>query len=39
LRAGDIVVTDPLASIDAVHPGDVLVAGVGWVGTVEAAVG
>jgi 2-keto-4-pentenoate hydratase len=39
LRAGDVVVTAPLASVGEVRAGDVLVASVGRVGTVEAAVG
>jgi hypothetical protein len=39
LRAGDIVVTPPLASIGAVRTGDVLVASVGRIGSVEAVVG
>jgi 2-keto-4-pentenoate hydratase len=39
LRAGEIVVTAPLASIPETHTGDVLVASVGRVGTVEAPVG
>jgi 2-keto-4-pentenoate hydratase len=38
LRAGDVVVTAPLASVGVVQYGDVLVASVGRVGTVEAAV-
>lgn len=38
LRAGDVVVTDPLASVGEVGHGHVLVASVGRVGTVEAAV-
>jgi 2-keto-4-pentenoate hydratase len=39
LRAGDIVVTAPLATVAETHEGDVLVASVGRLGTVEAAVG
>jgi 2-keto-4-pentenoate hydratase len=39
LRAGDVVVTAPLASVGEVRDGDVLVASVGRLGTVEAAVG
>lgn len=39
LRAGDVVVTAPLASVGEVRTGDVLVASVGRLGTVEAAVG
>jgi 2-keto-4-pentenoate hydratase len=39
LRAGDIVVTDALASVGEVRAGDVLVASIGRVGAVEAAVG
>lgn len=38
LRAGDVVVAEPLASVGEVRSGDVLVASVGRVGTVEAAV-
>lgn len=39
LKAGDIVVTAPLASVGEVRAGDVLVASVGRLGSVEAAVG
>lgn len=39
LKAGDIVVTGPLATTTGTHDGDVLVASIGRVGTVEAAVG
>jgi 2-keto-4-pentenoate hydratase len=39
LKAGDIVVTAPLALTTQTHDGDVLVASIGRVGTVEAAVG
>jgi 2-oxo-3-hexenedioate decarboxylase len=39
LKAGDIVVTGPLATTTQTHDGDVLVASIGRVGTVEAAVG
>lgn len=39
LRAGEVVVTGPLASVAEVRAGDVLVASVGRVGSVEAAVG
>lgn len=38
LRAGDVVVTEPLASVGAVRTGDVLVASVGRLGSVEAPV-
>jgi 2-oxo-3-hexenedioate decarboxylase len=38
LRAGDVVVTAPLASVGEVRHGDVLVASVGRLGTVEASV-
>jgi len=38
LRAGDVVVTAPLASVGEVRDGDVLVASIGRVGTVEVAV-
>jgi 2-keto-4-pentenoate hydratase len=38
LRAGDVVVTAPLASVAETHAGDVLVASIGRIGTVEAAV-
>lgn len=38
LRAGDVVVTSPLASVAETHAGDVLVASIGRIGTVEAAV-
>jgi 2-oxo-3-hexenedioate decarboxylase len=38
LRAGDVVVTAPLASVGQVRHGDVLVASVGRLGTVEASV-
>jgi 2-keto-4-pentenoate hydratase len=39
LRAGDIVVAEPLASVGDVRPGQVLVASVGRVGSVEAVIG
>lgn len=39
LHAGDIVVTGPLASVAETRAGDVLVASIGRIGTVEAAVG
>jgi 2-keto-4-pentenoate hydratase len=39
LRAGDIVVTGPLASVAEVRAGDVLVASIGRLGSVEAVVG
>lgn len=39
LKAGDIVVTGPLATTTPTHAGDVLVASIGRIGTVEAAVG
>ncbi|MGB3437974.1 MAG: hypothetical protein WBA97_04395 [Actinophytocola sp.] len=39
LRAGDIVVTPPLASVGLARAGDVLVASVGRLGSVEAVVG
>ena len=39
LRAGDIVVTPPLASVGEVRSGDVLVASIGRLGSVEAVVG
>jgi len=39
LRAGEIVVAEPLASVGDVRPGQVLVATVGRVGSVEAVVG
>jgi 2-oxo-3-hexenedioate decarboxylase len=39
LRAGDVVVTAPLASVAEVRAGDVLVASIGRVGSVEAVVG
>jgi 2-keto-4-pentenoate hydratase len=38
LRAGDVVVAEPLASVADVRPGQVLVASVGRVGSVEAVV-
>ena len=39
LKAGDIVVTAPLATITQTRAGDVLVASIGRIGTVEAAIG
>lgn len=39
LRAGEIVVTTPLASVGEVRSGDVLVVSVGRLGSVEAVVG
>lgn len=39
LKAGDVVVTAPLASVGEVRTGDVLVASVGRIGSVEAVVG
>lgn len=39
LKAGDIVVTGPLATTTQTRDGDVLVATIARVGTVEAAVG
>lgn len=38
LRAGDVVLTGPLATTAETHAGDVLVANVGRIGSVEAAV-
>jgi 2-keto-4-pentenoate hydratase len=38
LRAGEVVVAAPLASVAETHPGDVLVASVARIGTVEAVV-
>jgi 2-oxo-3-hexenedioate decarboxylase len=38
LRPGEIVVAAPLASVAETHAGDVLVASVARIGTVEAAV-
>jgi len=38
LRAGEIVVTEALASVASTRPGDVLVASVGRLGSVEAPV-
>jgi 2-oxo-3-hexenedioate decarboxylase len=38
LRAGEVVVAAPLASVAETHPGDVLVASVAHIGTVEATV-
>lgn len=39
LLAGEIVVTPPLASVEAARVGDVLVASIGRLGSVEAVVG
>lgn len=39
LRAGEIVVTPPLASVALARAGDVLVASIGRLGSVEAVVG
>jgi hypothetical protein len=38
LRAGEIVVAEPLASVADVRPGQVLVATIGRIGSVEAVV-
>ena len=38
LRAGEIVITAPLATVAETHTGDVLVASVGRLGSVEAPV-
>lgn len=38
LRAGEIVVAEPLASVADVRPGQVLVATIGRIGSVEAVI-